>query len=93
MTKGRCAGCGYEDSSIRVADHTMDCPEFAKLYREAPDKALDPEVEYTRHQEYLLTPEGRKENDERVAKVRAGYQAEADRRNELDRERWGQKRR
>ncbi len=49
MARGRCAGCGHEDvSSVKVRRHIAGCEKFAILYRDSPEKALDPEVEMDR---------------------------------------------
>lgn len=37
-------------SSRKVAAHTMECSEFAELFRISPEKALGPEAEFVRWQ-------------------------------------------
>lgn len=51
MPHGRCAGCGKTDVSARkIAAHTMECGDFAELFRSSPSRALDPEAEHVRWQ-------------------------------------------
>lgn len=46
--QGRCAGCGNEGAYKAMLTHVGRCPEFAELFRNDPERALDPAVEYRR---------------------------------------------
>jgi hypothetical protein len=48
MTAGRCAGCGATGPPRKIRSHVMSCSDYAQLYREHPEQALDPEAEYAR---------------------------------------------
>jgi len=49
---GRCAGCGLTDRNAdKVREHARYCPEYKTLYQESPERALDPEAEFTRYKE------------------------------------------
>lgn len=52
MSAGRCAGCGFTNSSCKlVRSHVMNCEEYLALWRDSPDKALSPEDEFARYSE------------------------------------------
>lgn len=60
MTAGRCAGCGMVRTSHRsVAEHIRNCGPYLVLWRESPDRALDPEAEFRRWQEEDRNPEAK----------------------------------
>jgi hypothetical protein len=62
MAKGRCAGCGKTDSSCKVMDsHVVTCPDFIRVYRENPAKALNPREEFDRWNAEENSPEARAE--------------------------------
>lgn len=61
MAAGRCAGCGYTSSTRKTELHVLSCPDYLALYREHPDKALDPAAELVRHQTEEDTREVRAE--------------------------------
>jgi len=69
----------------------MTCPEFAALYKESPEKALDPEDEYVRYQEWLQSDEGQAWLDEQTADKSESYRKNAERILERERTRWGGK--
>jgi hypothetical protein len=49
MHPGRCAGCGVVNTSCKkIRAHVCECPDYLRLYRESPEKALEPEAEYLR---------------------------------------------
>lgn len=48
MPAGRCAGCGLVDSCRKVSAHVLGCAEFAELFRNNPERCLDPAAEYER---------------------------------------------
>jgi hypothetical protein len=46
--QGRCAGCKLTDGRKKVDQHVLRCADYARLYREEPDRALTPAQEYLR---------------------------------------------
>ena len=58
MSSGRCAGCGFTDSTRRTGQHIMTCPQYLHLYATTPDRCLDPRREYQRHRAYTSTTAG-----------------------------------
>lgn len=85
MAAGRCAGCGLIDSSKKVGLHVMMCPQYLALYNSEPDRALDPEAEYERHQTEDNTSEARAER--RDVKLRQRF-AETHRRQSTQADRF-----
>lgn len=61
MSIGRCAGCGHCDSSTKVKFHVLDCPAYAQLFREHPERCLDPVAERLRYKAEDDTSEARAE--------------------------------
>lgn len=51
MLRGRCSGCGKEDTTRKVQIHITQCPEYLALFRSHPDRALDPAAEYVKSQQ------------------------------------------
>lgn len=51
MAIGRCSGCGRTEQSKRVQLHVLTCPDYLALYRESPERCLDPEKEQARHRD------------------------------------------
>lgn len=48
MALGRCAGCGFQGSVRAAQAHVSRCPAYAVLFRDAPERALDPVAEFRR---------------------------------------------
>lgn len=49
MAQGRCAGCGHQDTSIKVMKrHIVQCSDFLALFQRDPSKALGPGPEFDR---------------------------------------------
>lgn len=48
MSQGRCPGCGEMNQVNVIYGHLVSCPEYARLYREYPERALSPVAEYQR---------------------------------------------
>lgn len=71
--------------------HIMSCPDFHELYQADPAKALDPEDEYVRYQEWLKSDEGQAAMDEKAADKSEGYRKNAERILDRERARWGGK--
>jgi hypothetical protein len=46
--QGRCAGCEAEGAYKAMLTHVGRCPKFAELFRNDPDRALDPGDEFRR---------------------------------------------
>jgi hypothetical protein len=46
MCQGRCAGCGYVATDVRVRAHQIDCPDFAEVFRASRGTIGTPEQEY-----------------------------------------------
>jgi hypothetical protein len=81
MATGRCAGCGMVDRrGLLVREHTRYCREYAALYAEHPDRALEPEVEFVR---WVIEQRA----DERAGR-REEIIAEAGRRRAAQEDRW-----
>lgn len=80
MSPGRCAGCGKTHQSCKVIrTHTMSCPDYLKLFKESPEKALDPEAEHRRWNEEENSDEARAEaKDVRLQKRFAELDAKRD---------------
>lgn len=77
MPSGRCAGCGLTDAPTKVKQHVLSCPGYLRLYREHPDRCLDPVAEFTRYKDEDDNREARAERrDNRMA----GRAAEMERR-------------
>lgn len=89
VTKGRCAGCGFEDASERkVRIHTIGCPEFIALWKANPEQALEPAEAHAQYHQ-VEAKEARKEaHQDQFDTVRGQLQELAARRQEADRERW-----
>lgn len=87
MPRGRCAGCGRHGSPTQVCVHILGCAEYLRLYRESPERCLDPEAEYERHNAAQNTPEARAER--RGARLTLRF-AETDRQQIRDAARWQQ---
>jgi hypothetical protein len=72
MARGRCAGCGMTNASIKkMRAHIMSCPDYTELFQRAPERALEPVQE----QERWLAAEGSAEardaaRDERLEALR-----------------------
>jgi hypothetical protein len=48
MATGRCVGDGRTGPARDIAIHILLCPEFARVYRDTPERALTPVEEYAR---------------------------------------------
>jgi hypothetical protein len=48
VSNGRCAGCRRSGELKSIRWHVVICPEWARLYRDDPAAALDPEAEFER---------------------------------------------
>ncbi len=59
MATGRCAGCGFTDSSKKVEVHALACQGYLELFRTAPGQCLDPVVEQARYRNEEDTSEAR----------------------------------
>lgn len=46
--QGRCAGCANEGAYKSMLTHVGRCPKFAELFRNDPERALDPAEEFRR---------------------------------------------
>jgi hypothetical protein len=57
MGQGRCAGCGETGPETEVTVHTVSCPDYARLYRDHPERALLPAAEQARWLEQDKTAE------------------------------------
>jgi len=70
MAQGRCAGCGLIDnSSTKIRQHVVSCPDYLKLFKTTPERALEPAAEFVRWQAEDNTKEQRAEaKDTRLAK-------------------------
>jgi hypothetical protein len=67
MAAGRCAGCGETASSRQVKIHILNCARFLELFREHPDRCLDPDAEFHRFRIEDDSPEARAgRRDERL---------------------------
>ncbi len=85
MAAGRCAGCGLTASERRVKLHVLDCPDFLELFRQHPQRCLDPQDEYLRYKTEDDTSEARAgRRDERL---RQRF-AEQDERQSREDRRW-----
>jgi hypothetical protein len=84
MAQGRCAGCGYSGSCVQVGTHILTCPDYLELFRNSPDKCLDPEAEYQRHKDEDNSETRAERRDQRLAQ----RHAEADRLHALEEARW-----
>lgn len=49
MPTGRCAGCGFTNSSKKVQVHVLDCSDYLALFRQSPQRCLDPDAEHARY--------------------------------------------
>jgi hypothetical protein len=84
MSAGRCAGCGQTDSCKKVELHVLGCPEYLRLYREDPERCLDPAAEYRRYKAQDDTSEARAARRDlrlqrRFADLEAQHSAQASR--------------
>lgn len=71
---GRCAGCGYSAASVlKVRTHTLTCPSFIYLFKNAPERALSPEAEAERWNTYRRSDEAANEKFEKKEVLREGY--------------------
>lgn len=61
MPTGRCAGCGYNGSCKKVKAHILTCPDYLKLFRELPERCLEPAAEHARYKTEEDTSEARAE--------------------------------
>lgn len=67
MARGRCAGCGMTNASIKkMRAHLMSCPAYTELFQSAPERALEPAQE----QQRWLADEGSSEAREAARDVR-----------------------
>lgn len=67
MTAGRCAGCGYTNSSCKtVRAHVLSCPEYRKVWQTDRARALDPEAEWTRWTQEEGSPEAKEAERDRT---------------------------
>lgn len=85
MSRGRCSGCGAEDASCKkIRAHTMSCSEFIALYKEHPDRALDPEAEFRRYKasadDVQATSDAREVRQAAYARINADKLEAADKR-------------
>ncbi len=85
MATGRCAGCGRTDSTRKISQHIVGCPQYLNLFQEHPDRCLDPAAEYERY---------RRDDDSPVARAERRGTRLAERFDEINRhyaasrERW-----
>lgn len=49
MPSGRCSGCGFSDSSKKVAVHISTCQGYLNLHLTEPSRCLSPAEEAERH--------------------------------------------
>jgi hypothetical protein len=88
--KGRCAGCGLIKSVREVKLHSVDCEQFAELYRVSPEKALSPVEEFSRYQAEDRSPEALEISRQvSLDAKKEGYQRQAEAKLDLARDRWG----
>lgn len=89
MSRGRCAGCGYEDASCKkVRSHVQSCPEFVTLFKEHPERAIDPEDEYVRWKDHTESFEYQMAKDEAKTALYAKYREDAERKLEISKDRF-----
>lgn len=89
MARGRCSGCGHEDQSAKkVERHTASCPEYIRLWREHPERALSPEAEAERWAAHTSTEEYTEQREAAKDEKYAGYRADNERRVEAQASRW-----
>lgn len=55
MPQGRCAGCGFTDSDRKAKHHVAVCGDYFELFKNDPDKALDPVDELRRYRTEEMT--------------------------------------
>lgn len=89
MSRGRCAGCGYEDASCKkVRTHVNTCPEFLVLYKTEPARAIDPEDEFVRFKALTETFEYQEARDEEKSAKHAKYREDAERKLAVSKDRF-----
>ena len=59
MPSGRCAGCGSTGSVRKVSTHILTCHEYLALFRQSPQRCLDPQAEHERYKTEDDTSEAR----------------------------------
>lgn len=94
MPKGRCAGCGLENSSAKLIErHMTKCPEYLDLYKTDAAKALSAEAEAQRYDTLKKTDEFIEAKEAEKDARYDGYREAAARKIEALRDRWrgGQK--
>lgn len=85
MSAGRCSGCGRVDSLRKVSLHIVSCPDYLALYEQHPERALEPEAEYSRFRTEDTTPEARAQ--QRGARLEVRF-AEINRQQAASATRW-----
>lgn len=89
MSRGKCSGCGLENASCaKIRTHINTCPDYVKLFHEAPEKCLDPEDEMVQFAAYRDSDEGQLEIAEAKEKKYLGYKETAEQRHVISRARW-----
>jgi hypothetical protein len=89
MSRGRCSGCGAENASCKkIRTHVNTCPEYISLFKSEPEKCLDPEDEYRRHQQFLKTDDAQVAKDEARQTKHDAYRANNAAKIEQAKERW-----
>lgn len=79
MCTGRCPGCGETGPHKAILTHTATCEKYAALFREHPERALDPQAE---HKRYLAEDRGAEKETalaDRVARTQSARSAMAER--------------
>lgn len=78
MNPGRCEGCGKENKSCKkIKIHILGCEEFKRLWRDNPERALEPDVSYQRHRGVLEDTKD-KRREVRIAGMRTRDRARLD---------------